>query len=372
MVVTQSGIQVRALLRSDMEQINELHRTRDDVTEPGDAEKRTQLLEWLAFHNPYAREGEATYYVAEDAGKIVAFQGRMPVEFGIDGSRVKGYYVHDTYVHPEYRTKGLGFSLITALAQTTEEQSDSFFCLLGGTPLNLKIQRRMGYHELPPAPQYVKLLNPRRQLAKLLKLPPLVALVNPVARLALHLLDLPLLARQDPSLRILSIQRFDHRFDQLLKKLLPASGICPAKTPAYLNWRYVDRPFKRDTVLAAERNGEIQGFVVVSTSPYRTGYTIGVVVDFMADPGDMGAASALCAASVRFFREKNVDAISCILSDPRIAKAFKKFLFRNDGSAGKAVLLGNLDKRVDLKNSLTQINRWHITRGDSDGFMLSP
>ena len=363
------SIRVRPLVRSDMEQMNGLHHTRDDVTEPGDAEKRTQLLEWLAFHNPFAR-GEATYYVAEDAGKIVAFQGRMPVEFIIDGSRQKGYYVHDTYVHPDYRTKGLGFSLITALAQATEQQSDSFFCLLGGTPLNLKIQRRMGYNELPPTPQYVKLLNPRKQLTKLLRARTLVALVNPIARAALTLIDTLLMNFNSSDLNTFPVERFDQRFDELMRSLLPLSGICPAKTSEYLNWRYADRPYKRDTVFAVEEGGTLRGYIILALSPYRTGSSLGVIVDIMADPSDQRTLSALCRRAIQFFRQENADAISCILTNRRMEAIFKNFLFRRD-SAGKAVLLGNLNSHTTHQRQLTDLNHWHITRGDSDGFMLS-
>jgi GNAT superfamily N-acetyltransferase len=352
-----------------MEQMNELHRTRDDVTEPGDAEKRTQLLEWLAFHNPFAGK-EATYYVAEDDGKIVAFQGRMPVEFAIDGSRQKGYYIHDTYVHPDYRTKGLGFSLITALAQTTEQQSDAFFCVLGGTPLNLKIQRRMGYHELPPAPQFVKLLNPHKQLTKLLKLRPMVNLVNPLARAALALTDAIVLRINDSHLNTFPVERFDQRFDHLMDRIRNKIGVCSWKHAHYLNWRYIDRPFKRDTVFAVEEDATLRGFIVLALSPYRTGTSMGVIVDIMADPDDRKTLAALYSRAIRFFRDEKADAISCILTNKPMESVLMSFLFRRDNT-GKAVLLGNLNSHGVQKEQLMHLNHWHITRGDSDSFMLS-
>ena len=364
------GIRVRPLLRSDLEEINRLHRTRDDVAEEGAAEKRTELLEWLAFHNPFAGD-EATYFVAEDGGNIVAFQGRMPLEFIVNGTRRKGYYVHDTYVHPEYRKKGLGFSLITALAQATEEQSDSFFCLLGGTPLNLKIQRRMGYLELPPAPQYVKLLNPEKQLTRLLKIRPLIALLNPLARSGLRLLDTFLLALYTPSSRtIRSIERFDHHVDQLIERLIPTSPISAVKDSRYLNWRYVDRPFKRDTLLIAEENGRPAGCMILAMNPYRPEARVGVIVDVIADPSDRETLTALCGAAIRFFIRKRANAISCIITNPGVEQVFTKFAFRRD-SAGKAVLLGNLNLTGIDRTFLEHLEHWTLTRGDSDGFMLS-
>jgi len=363
------GIRVRPLLRSDLEEINRLHCTRDDVAEEGAAEKRTELLEWLAFHNPFAGD-EATYFVAEDGGNIVAFQGRMPLEFIVNGTRRKGYYVHDTYVHPEYRKKGLGFSLITALAQATEEQSDSFFCLLGGTPLNLKIQRRMGYLELPPAPQYVKLLNPEKQLTRLLKIRPLIALLNPLARSGLRLLDTFLLALYTPSSRtIRSIERFDHHVDQLIEHIRGKLGICSYKNSHYLNWKYGNRPYKRDAIFVAESDNHLLGFVVLAMTR-GGGSNGGVVMDLIADPNDRKTLNALLGVTVRYFKERHADFIRYVTSDHRFGAMSRRFLFVKTNE-GKALLLGNTGRVPEVRERLTDINNWNISLGESDAFMLS-
>jgi GNAT superfamily N-acetyltransferase len=365
-----NGIRVRALLRSDLEEINELHRTRDDVAEEGAAEKRTELLEWLAFHNPFAGD-EATYFVAEVDGVIAAFQGRMPLAFMVNGTRRKGYYVHDTYVHPEYRKKGLGFSLITALAQATEEQSDSFFCLLGGTPLNLKIQRRMGYLELPPAPQYVKLLNPQRQLRRLIKFTPLAALLAPLARTGLRLLDTLLLMFNNPSsTTVRSVDKFDHRIDQLVDGIGGKLGISSYKSCSYLNWKFGCRPHKRDEILIAESQGQILGFAILALTRGE-GSNGGVIMDLVADPDDNESLHALLRASVKFFRKRNVDFVRYVTSNLTLGATSRRFLFLKS-KEGKPVLLGNTRRAPEISPSLMDITNWNMTLAESDAFMLSP
>jgi GNAT superfamily N-acetyltransferase len=350
-----------------MDQILRLHQSRDDVGEEGQAEKRTRLLEWLAFHNPCAGK-EATYYVAEENGIILAFQGRMPLEFLIQGIRRKGYYVHDTYVHPEARARGIGFSLITALAEVTERESDSFFCLLGGTPLNLKIQRRMGYREIPPAPQYVKFLNPRRQLKRILKLPVLVSLLAPLVRLALTVTDFFLLAPPPSSSNISTVDRFDSRFDRLMDTIAKDLGVCAHKSSSYLNWKYVDRPFRRDVILAVEERNTIKGFLVLAFT--RGTQEGGVIMEIVADPEDRRTVSALYSAAITYFRKQGAEFIRCVTSDSRFGRSLQKFLFVRS-EEGKALLLGNLEKAPNDQSLLTDTNRWHMTLGESDAFMLS-
>jgi GNAT superfamily N-acetyltransferase len=350
-----------------MDQILRLHRSRDDVHRPEDAEHRTRLLEWLAFHNPFAG-GEATYYVAEEAGTILAFQGRMPVEFLINGARRKGYYVHDTYVHPDARTRGIGFPLIAALAETTEKESDSFFCLLGGTPLNLKIQRRMGYREIPPAPQYVKFLNPRRQIKRFLKVPLLVTLAAPLVRLGLSVLDFFLITLRSQGTSTQPIDRFDQRFDRLVASIAGTLGTSAYKSSAYLNWKYVDRPFRRDTILAVEDESGVKGFIILAMT--RGEMEGGVIMDIVADPGDRRTILQLCRGAVEFFRKRNAEFIRCVISDERFGRMLQKFLFVKSRE-GKALLLGNLERAPADQAVLTETNRWHMTLGESDAFMLS-
>lgn len=362
-------IQIRKLVTSDLEQMLEIHSTREELDQEG-AEKRTQLLEWLAFKNPFVSNGETTYFVAEDSGKIVAYQGRMPMEFAINGRPCKAYYAHDTYVHPEYRKKGFGFWLISELAKATEEQTDAFFCLYGMTPLNLKIQRRMGYFELPAAQLFVKILDPRAELVNTIKIKSLINFLNPIFRGVLWLIDFALLKTIFTKTKISEVKRFDSRFDEFNRKILSKIGLCSNKSSKYLNWKYIDRPYQREKVFAAEKNGEILGFVVLGLGR-RDNTMTGIVVDIMADPDDKSTISLLCKATTQYFREKKVFTIRCVLSDEKFAKIFIKFLFIKR-TGGKSVLLGNLEKGNENKEIMKEINNWHFTIGESDGFMLSP
>jgi hypothetical protein len=58
------------------------------------------------------------------------------------------------------------------------------------------------------------------------------------------------------------------------------------------------------------------------------------------------------------------------MSDGRFAALLRRFLFFRFGN-GRAVLLGNLH-HVEMNNlPLADINKWHITLGESDTFMLT-
>jgi Predicted acetyltransferase len=200
------NIIIRELKPDDRQKVLNLLRTRDELDDEG-AEKRTQLMEWCAFKNPFA-ENELTYFIAEDKEEIIAHLGRMPTEFIINRKRKRGYFIHDLYVHPKYRKKGMGFFLSMSLYKAIEESTESFCCAVWMTELTLKTLRRRGYYELW-ARRYIKLFNPEEKLRKYLRQETLVKILNPFLRRILGLVDLILL-RLIPSYRkIEKIDRFD-------------------------------------------------------------------------------------------------------------------------------------------------------------------
>jgi hypothetical protein len=172
------------------------------------------------------------------------------------------------------------------------------------------------------------------------------------------------------STTVRSVDKFDHRIDQLVDQLTPVSPIATMKDSRYLNWRYADRPFKKESLFIAETNGRLTGAMVLKFNPYRPEGRTGVVVDLVVDPKDTVTLIALCRAAVRFFIDQRANAIGCIITNPEIARVFRKFAFRREAT-GKAVLLGNLPKAAEDRMSLERIENWSLTRGDSDGFMLS-
>jgi GNAT superfamily N-acetyltransferase len=367
-----SNCTIRNLKISDMEKMGELLRTRETLDQES-AEKRKQLLEWLAFNNPFAN-GLPTYFIAEDEGKIVAHLGSMPIEVVIEGRCHKSCYIQDLYVHPDYIKKGQGFFLSMALYSAVEKSIDTFVCGLWATPLNLKMLRQRGYLELK-ADKYVKILDPRKLLdpRRKLKIPQvkfLLRVLGSSLRVVFDWVDCLLLRINSREVSIREVGRFDSRFDDLNQKILSKIGISTYKDSKYLNWKYIDRPLNKKRVFAAEKDGQISGFVVLSSRPQGK-YLKATILDLMADPDDTKIIAALCRKTIQVFREQKAYSINCYLTDKRFAKVFKRFLFLKD-PCPDSFLLTNLDKCQVEREKLLDINNWHLSYGESDGSMLNP
>lgn len=331
------------------------------------ADKWTRSLEWCAFNNPYAN-GEPTYFIAEDDGNIVAHLARMPSKFIINGKLRKGYFIHHLYVHPKYTKKGMGLFLSMSLYNALEDSTESFCCSVWTAPINLEMLRRRGHYELW-VDRYVKLLNPEEKLSKFLRQQSLVKLSSPIVRYFLFIADLILLKLIPSDIKISKVDRFDSRFDDLSQRLLSKIGVSTFKSSSYLNWKYIDRPFSKMEVFAAEEDGQIIGFLVVAPNVGKD-YPEGAIVDIMADPDDKKTISALLKEAISYFKEKKVYSIQCCLTDKRFLRIIKRFLFVK-AFVGEPVLLANLHKCKE-KDCLIDINNWHLTYGESDIFLLIP
>lgn len=360
--------EVRRLKTDDMPQLRELLSTRDDTNEIG-PDKRLRMVEWLAFNNPLAC-GQASYFVVEDDGKLVAHIGRMPCQFYVGSQQTRGYYVHDLFVRPDYRSSGMGLFVSIALYEATNDESDSFCCLLWTSDLNLDIQRRFGYLEIH-AGGFVKICR-FEFLARKLGVPDIImSALCFIPNLLLRVGDSLRIRFRRATCRIVPVERFDSRFDDFIERVRPRLGICSSKCSDVLNWKYIDSPRRFRNCFAAIDGDRVIGYVVLDiTTDARDGTDTGRIIDIGFDPEDKITPSQLVGFAVSFFRKRGVETIRCVATQHRLTSILRSYWFLSRDSWKVPMMLGNLDKCPDLENALTDPRQWHMTRSESDGFMF--
>lgn len=354
------------------------------------AERRAQIVEWLAFHNPEA-DGEPTYFVVDVGGRIMGHLGRMPTRFGIEGRPHQASYIHDLFVHPELQQGGRGFFLAMQMYRAAEQASPSFSVLVWTNEINLRIQRARKYEEMW-VERYVKLLRADGQINRLagrigskgldhggdgsggrddgeqpghgLR----VGIMNagkPVAAGLLHLTDRVLnRALGGRRRRIVRLDRFDERFDALAERLLPRLGIAPIKTQAYLNWKHFDRPhLDAAAYLATDGGGELLGFTVITVpkSVHHDAY----VLELVADPDDTQTITALALQAAEYSRTVGAYSLQCVVADPRYARVLRQLLFVQR-EPSEPLFRANSERYV-RPELLGRLDSWHFSYGDSEG-----
>jgi GNAT superfamily N-acetyltransferase len=364
--MSNNNIFIRRIKKDDLGDIFELLKTRDNV-DLESAKKRLEILYWLAFKNPLSN-GQSTYFLAQDGHKIIAHIGLMPVKFFIKGRYTVGYFVHDVYVIPEYRSKGLGLYISVKLYKAIEKHSDSFCCLIWTNELNRKIQKSRGYYELS-ANRYYKFLNPYYKFQKIIKNKFLCAFLSFFLQIFFRSIDFINNFVFYSNLKVKQTSTFDNRFDNMDFSPQHKFPISIINTRPYLNWRFTEKPYSNMVVFFTQKNQIIKSFIIVSLIT-KDDKVEGVIAHLMVDPDDTRTISSLIMASIKYFRSNHAHCIRCCLTDRRLVKIFKKHLFFKDIKKQEPVMLANLDKTENM-DLLIDIENWHLTYGASDELMFN-
>ncbi|OGO23644.1 MAG: hypothetical protein A2144_01425 [Chloroflexi bacterium RBG_16_50_9] len=359
--MTALNFKIRRYQRSDLANIEKLLGTHFETDR---VPTRALVFDWIAGHNP-AADGETCYLVIEADNKIVAYEGRMPVDLMINGEKERGYFFHDTLVHPEYRKKGMGLTFVNSLKGAWEDATDTFALALWMNQFTHEMLKRRGYYETQ-AHYFVKPMNLTPVLVKVTR----NKLVGRVMASAVHglmgLYDFFIAGRRHPDIKVSPIERFDRRFDEFAGIISKKFTLIVLRHTQYLNWKYTDKPSAGYTVFSAERNGVLTGYIVLLPRKIED-IRAGVIVDILAAPDDTQTIASLCQAAINYFKKEDVNFIVCVLTDRRFIRVFKKFLFFKRRKSAP-VFIANIHKH-SKQELIKDIDNWFLTFGDSDGVL---
>ena len=363
-------LKYRPLEPRDMDSFQELVQHREMPNTP---EQRRVLIEHVAFKNPMAGDAP-TYFVAVDPDdRVCGYLGTMPTKYVVQGEVVETVTPHDLFVHPELRATGLAFFICAKLYRLVEAQTKQVFPLVWASQPNRELQKTRSYVETSGARRMWRIIRADSQLYRLRdKLPgfaraPLEKAIVFAADQALHVFDKGTRVIRGRGLRTFQVERFDERFDDLAERVVPSAAIQPYKPASLLNWRYIDRPSNRKTCFAVERGDQVVGWVVVGERTVGKG----TFVDFLAHPEDKEAIAALVMQSLQHFARTGASMVEALVTDPRFARVFRHFLFF-EGRDREYLLIGGVGEREGPARAyVTNPDNWHLTDGDTDGFLFS-
>jgi len=193
-------------------------------------------------------------------GTAVGGYSYVPRRFRRDGRRVLLMQASDAMTLPEWQGRGIFTGLDDLVAAEAGAAGVPWAFAYSGR-LSLKGFLRNGWRHIGDARVYRWCFRSRRALLRLGRLGPLAALSAPLADVALGWRT----ARRLPSGAesvLVRIDRFDDEADALFEACVPAVGLIGERDAAWLNWRYVDTPGRRQEAFALRQAGRLTGWLV--------------------------------------------------------------------------------------------------------------
>lgn len=320
---------------------------------PDAAEANRLRWDWQHRRNPYNPSGQPGIWVAREGPTVVGQYPTLPVRISLKGLEVDGAWGTSALVAPERDSQRLDEALVRAW-----DRNSGAVLTLGAADGGRRMLDRLRWPSAHMLPCLVKPLT--RRAVRLPHWPMILnrlvsAVTHPVIQIVAR--SRPLRAECEP------IRRFDSAFTLLWERLAPKFGLAVRRDAPYLNWRYIEPPHVRYSVVALRRQGALHGYAVYRHRHEPLG-RVTMLVDFLVDPEDVSGLKTLLRWVDRAARSEDADKVRCYVMNG----AFRRVLRRNGYFNVKSTL--EVNAKVNAvqvpKGFYDETDGWHITYGDSD------
>jgi len=315
------------------------------------ADASAERWNWQYGRNPNADGPQI--WIARDGGKVVGQYATMPVRLAVAGHEVDASWGMDVMVAPERQRQGLG----ELLFHTWDRHSGASLGM-GLSVGSHRLFQKLQWPDVGPVPCLVKPLS-RRALCR----PGWPPVLNGAVSLMASPIVYALRERGPIDSGVRRFEHFDSRFTDLWQRVSSKFDFAVRRDAGYLEWKYIELPHIRYSVVGLERDGRIDGYAVYRHTDEARG-RITVLVDFLADPEDGQSFPALLRFIEREAREAGSTRIRAFVMNAAFREAMQaQRYFR---VASTVQLVAKVNAVAVGPAFYTDTTRWHVTFGDSD------
>jgi GNAT superfamily N-acetyltransferase len=310
--------------------------------------------DWLYRRNPTNPDGIPRIWVVREGPTIVGHYATIPVRLAIRGRELGASWGTDAMVAPERRRQGLGERLFRTWDRSVEASMG-----LGLSDSSRQLLRKLHWPDLPSVPCLIKPLT-RRAFRR----PSWPTAMNRLVSAVFTLPIVKIVGRvRPPRADVEPLRRFDTRFTDFWERIAPKFDLAVRRDAAYLNWKYIEPPHIRYSVVGLKRNDRFEGYAVFRHTREPLG-RITALVDFLVDPSDEAGLQALLRWVDAEARAADSDKIRCYATHA----GFRRMMRRSGYFQIRSSLMLTVKiNAIALPSGFYKdTDGWHITLGDSD------
>jgi hypothetical protein len=329
-------------------------------------EKDARTFRWKYRENP---DGPAIGRVAcAPDGTVVGGYSYVPRRFRRDGQPLLLMQASDAMTLPEWRGQGIFTGLDDLVCAEAGSQGVPWAFAYSGRQ-SLKGFLGNGWRLIGHARVLRLAFRGRALAARAGRFGPAVRALSPALDVWLGWRARQALAGAGGAAQVERLERFGADADELNAAAAPATGLYGERGAAWLNWRYVDTPGRRQEAIALRAGGRLRGWLVAE---FHGGHAW--LVDHLAADEPARAALLLgfaCAAQAR-----GVDEATALLCPHHPAvPALAALGFRTRRSRAKEFrdIFPFIVRpcRPDSPPGDLSLRRWHLADGDRDAEHMS-
>jgi hypothetical protein len=307
-----------------------------------------ERFRWLYFRNP---DGPATAWFALDdrTGAIAGCTVVLPRRVRLKQCRrtVLAWNCGDFCIDPAYRTLGVALKL-RRIAREAVDAGKTAFLYAHPNDRMLQVHLRVGHAPLGTMVRYAKILRPRRSGAP----------ATAIGRAVLRLTGRDALIRRRHDVEVVDGARTQSDITAIYEGAVHRMGTSVVRDSRYLDWRFLENPVERHTILVTRQAAKPRGYVAFSIRD-----DVAVVKDWVAI--DRDSRDQLFAIMLAHFRDIDVAAVSvtALESHPDL-QALRTFGFVRRPETSTAITYAAPTDAV--RRSISSRDCWYMTHGDRD------
>jgi N-acetylglutamate synthase-like GNAT family acetyltransferase len=365
--VSTKGIIIRAATKSDYPAIASLlDKTFGDIP----YEKRLRLWEWRHNLNPASRPDTPPFLVAEKNNEIVGVHGLTPLRMQIRSEEIAATCSCDLAVDEKARSAGMKLKLRALdreisplhISTSANEPAYKITMALGGKPLNAG---RKKYIKLLKISAYLKRLVVGKLggAGKILALPASAIIGKPLDWIIQSgIKKKPGKHNSKYELRI--INKFDERFDDFWKGYSEGWNVAVVRDSKYLNWRYIQYPFKGIIPLGLFEGDKVLAFGVIHNVNIENLPPFSVILELFSQDRNEDYALTLLRAMLSEAIAAGSHDITAMTPESYLERIFKKQSFHPRMAQLSPYTYKNNSAMTDDQIEIE--NKWLFSMGDGD------
>lgn len=218
--------------------------------------------QWLYRDNP---QGQVRAWLAIDVStqSVIGSAAAFPRRLYENGQAVSAWVLGDFCIDDRYRVLGPALTLQRAMLAALESSGARYCYDFPGEKM-VAIYKRMGIAPAARMVRMARLLRLDRKVAEHVRLPWVAGAVSAIGNCLL-----PALARR-PRIGSTDYQVMTggcgEEFTRLHERIADRHGACVERSAAYLNWRFIDNPYRDLKIMAARQGGDLVAYAVFGRS----------------------------------------------------------------------------------------------------------
>jgi len=326
-----------------------------------DRDRWMRWWHWLYKENP---AGAGWMSLADHEGRIVGQQAAVPMVMNIGAEVATCFQSIDAMNHPAYRGQGVYKAVNMALFSRTAEDGVPIGYSFANEASHPIAVTRVPYFDVSRISNTVKPFNwgntLKMGISNKFLLKSLAVGGNIAGKTFCRTKRAPVVE----GLTISQVSRFDERINEFWDSVSSQYAIMVVRNKDYLNWRYVAVPDIDYTIYIAEKEGEINGYLVLRCMEMEQA-TAGVIFDILVQSEEI--AQWLLSKATEHCKQEAVDLIyGSMLANKTLLKAFKRNGFISMPFVKGGWFVAHSSSQGISKEFLMDAKNWFVQIGDSD------